>query len=171
MLNSLRPFLLPAGILIAGLALNQAVLADTAGTPAAPPAGGHAHQGHRWRMPAFARALHQVRLTDAQKSQIHTLLRADHEAMRAQFESLRDQHLAFDRAVPGTSDFTIAQANLLQAETAAVQTHLQHEADLHTKIYALLTDDQKTQLATALTQIQNEPKDTAGPDAAPPPND
>lgn len=170
MLKALRPLLLPAGILLAGLALSGAVLAQSPEAAPGPPPGEHAHHGFGRRMPAFARALHEVSLNDTQKSQIHELLKADHEALRDQFRSLRDLHIAFDRAVPGTAEFTTAQSSLLQAETAAVQTHLQHEADLHTRIYGLLTDEQKSQLATALTRIQNEPRDEAGPDHAPPPN-
>lgn len=170
MLKPLRPFILPAAILLAGLALSGVVLADVTGASDPPPPGEHAHAGHgRWRMPAFARALHQVSLTDSQKTQIHDWVRADHEALRAQFKSLRDQHLAFDRAVPGTADFQSAEASLLQAETAAVQSHLQYEADLHARIYALLTDDQRAQLATALQKIQDEPLDAPGADGAPPP--
>jgi Spy/CpxP family protein refolding chaperone len=167
MLKLLRPLLVPASILVAGLALGGAVLADSQDAAGNPPPAKHEHSGHHGPFPAFARALHQVNLTDSQKSQIHDLLKADHEAMRTQFKSLRDQHFAFDRAVPGSSDFVTAQANLVQAESAAVQTHVQHEADLHTKIYALLTDDQKSKLATALAEIQSK----ADEDAGPPPNE
>ena len=171
MLKSLRPLFVPACLLAAGLALGGAALADGANPTGDAPAAGHPHFGHHHHMPAFARALHQVTLTDAQKTQIHALFKADHETLREQFKSLRDTHLAFDRAVPGTGDFATAQANLVQAESAAVQAHVQHEADLHGKIYALLSDEQKSQLATALANLPNDPKEGDRPAGAPPAND
>jgi len=147
----LRTLMLPAALLSAAAIAVPALAQSDDGAP--PP---HEWNGHHRPMPPFARALHQVGLTDAQKTQIHDLMKASHQSMREQFQSLKQAHDAFDRAVPGTSDFSTAQTNLAQAEAAAAQAHVQQEADLHTKIYALLTDAQKSQLATVLTQLQGQ---------------
>lgn len=118
-----------------------------------PPQGaGEMHfHGYHERSP-FVAAMHQLNLTDAQKSQLHEMMHAAHGEMKQQFQSLQDARLAFDRAVPGTADFSMAQQNLLQAETTALQAHMQFEATMHTKAYAVLTDAQKAQLATILAQ-------------------
>jgi Spy/CpxP family protein refolding chaperone len=155
---------LPA-LLLAGMSLP--VLADPPASGGDPPMMAAYGHGHR-QAPPFARALRQVGLTTDQQSQIRQLVQSDRGALREQFQSLRASRLAFDRAVPGTGDFANAQANLLQAEMAALQARLQHEADLHTRIYALLTDAQKAKLASVLAQMQTRLAGEAAPDAPPP---
>jgi Spy/CpxP family protein refolding chaperone len=149
-----KTWFIPA-VLASAVALATPAFAEP---PASPEASEGQHGGH-WRhmmmMSPFLRDLHQLNLSDAQKSQIRDLVKTDRENMKTQFQTLRQQHLAFERAVPGSADFETAASVLAQAAAAAAQTRVQTAADLHTKIYALLTDAQKSQLATLLAQTPN----------------
>jgi len=144
--------LLPAAL------FSAAALAQSSGTDAAPAgntaaAAPHAQGRHaHWMHSPFAEAMHQLNLTDAQKLQIHKLMSDARSSMHDQFHALKAQHDAFERAIPGTAEFQNDEANLAQAAAAAAQAHVQQEADIHAKIYALLTDAQKSQLATLLSQ-------------------
>jgi Spy/CpxP family protein refolding chaperone len=111
----------------------------------------HGHWHHRDAGPFF-HDLRKLNLSADQKSQIKQLVRAAFANGKTQFASLRQARRAFETAVPGTPAFTSAETALEQAETAAVGPHLQNQANLRSRIYALLTDAQKTQLAGLLAQ-------------------
>lgn len=106
----------------------------------------------RHPMPPLMHELHQLNLSDDQRQQIRNLFESKRETMRAQMEALRSARDSFDSAEPGSAAFAKAQSGLEQLETAAAQQRIRNEAELRTKIYALLTDDQKTTLKTLIAQ-------------------
>jgi Spy/CpxP family protein refolding chaperone len=75
---------------------------------------------------------------------------------RPEMQSLRQKRVAFDNATPGTSQFQSAANDLAQAESTAAHAQVLRQADLRTKIYNLLTSEQRTKLASLIQQRQQE---------------
>jgi Spy/CpxP family protein refolding chaperone len=75
---------------------------------------------------------------------------------RPEIQSLRQKRLAFDNATPGTSQFQSAANDLAQAESTAAHDQVLRQADLRTKIYNLLTAEQRTKLASLIQQRQQQ---------------
>jgi Spy/CpxP family protein refolding chaperone len=71
-------------------------------------------------------------------------------------QSLMQKRLAFDNATPGTSQFQSTTSDLAAAESSAARDQVQRQADLRTKIYNLLTSEQRTKLASLVQQRQHE---------------
>ena len=160
--------LLGSALLGAALACTTA-FADEA--PYCPPDAmhgphGHGPHGHGMDGPPLMHQLHHLDLTDAQKTAVKKLLDAHHAQMQSQFESLRTAHQAFDKAIPGSSDFTTAQSALVNAEVAAARSRVEQEASLRTQIYAQLTDAQKAKW----TQLASQPPPQPPPQQPPTPS-
>jgi Spy/CpxP family protein refolding chaperone len=149
---SMRKLLLLSAAMVSAAAFTLPAMADSPVSASSSQAPHHYGTCHRPAMARGLHLLHRLNLSDAQKSQIHALFAAERTTMKAQFASLHQQRLAFERAVPGTAEFQTAESALEQAEAASVPARIQSEADLRTKIYALLTDAQKSQLATLIAQ-------------------
>lgn len=98
----------------------------------------------------------QLGLTDSQRSGVRTLMQQNFQQARPQIQSLRQKRLAFDNATPGTSQFQSAANDLAQAESSAAHDQVLRQADLRTKIYNLLTAEQRTKLASLVKQRQQE---------------
>jgi len=137
---------LPAAVLAAAL-LSTAVNAQGPGGDG--PDWHHHHHGG-----ALMHELHELNLTDAQQTSIKALVKTSHEQFKPQFETLMSQHQAFEAATPGSAAFQNAASSLATSAAAAASAHVQAEAALRTQIYALLTDTQKTQMATLQAQHQ-----------------
>ncbi|MDE2149057.1 MAG: Spy/CpxP family protein refolding chaperone [Gammaproteobacteria bacterium] len=141
-----------AGFLLAAALGSGAAVALAQNPPlaeATPQGHWHGRGEHRPHS-AFMRALHTLDLTDSQHQQIRDLVKAQWQSLKPQMQALREQRRAFDQAVPGSAEFSQAQSALAQAQTQAIRTRLQAEVNLRNQIYALLSDPQKAQLATAL---------------------
>lgn len=130
-----------------------AALGFSAGAFAQPPGAGPDGPGwhHRHGGP-LAHELRQLNLSDAQKASIKQVVQAARPQMRAQMEAVREQRKAFETATPGSSAYQSAAGSLAQAEANAASARVQQQAAIRTQIYALLTDAQKTQLATLIQQ-------------------
>jgi Spy/CpxP family protein refolding chaperone len=115
---------------------------------------GEGHRGHP--MPPFMHELHQIDLTDAQKQTIRGYFESKRETLHSQMDAVHQARQAFDAALPGSSQFITAQAQLEQVEVAATQARIRNEAELKTKIYSVLTDEQKTKLQTLIAQRPND---------------
>lgn len=111
--------------------------------------GGPGHDGwqRHHRKPPMMRALHKLNLSDAQKQQIRQIFKSGFASMRPQMQALMQQRRAFTQAVPGTPEFNSAYTSYAQAAAAAAEARVQHQADLRTQIYGVLSDDQRAQLA------------------------
>ena len=98
------------------------------------------------------RVLEQLNLTDAQKTQIKTLMDASRTGGQQYFDQVRtaDQSL---RALVESGNFDETQARQLLTSKAAAQTELEfNRLKTDAAIYNLLTADQKAQLKTLKTE-------------------
>lgn len=75
---------------------------------------------------------------------------------RPEIQLLRQKRLAFDNPTPGTSQFQSATSDLAAAESTVARDQVQRQADLRTRIYNLLTAEQRTKLASLVQQRQQE---------------
>ena len=138
---------LPAAILAAAM-LSTAVNAQGPGD--GPGEGWH----HHHRGGAMMHELKELNLSDAQKTSVKALFKTAHEQLKPQFEAVRTQRQALNAATPGSAAFQNAATSLAQAESTAASARVQQEASLRTQIYALLTTEQQSQLATLQAQHQ-----------------
>jgi len=98
----------------------------------------------------------QLGLTDSQRSNVRKLMQENFQQARPEMQALRQKRQAFDNATPGTSPFQSAASDLAQAESSAAHAQVLRQADLRTKIYNLLTSEQRTKLASLVKQRQQE---------------
>jgi periplasmic protein CpxP/Spy len=150
----MRKTIAPIALAIAGLVCTTA-FADpppppvpTAPNPSAAPQRGMRgnHQG------GMMADLRQLDLTSDQRRSIVQALRAHRQETQDQTQSLQQKRNAYDAAVPGSPGYQPAVDALAQAESDAARTRVTQEADLRAKIYAVLTPDQRTQLAQMQAQ-------------------
>jgi Spy/CpxP family protein refolding chaperone len=143
------------------LSASTFALAMAASTGAAfaepPPEVGPPHGGCHHPRPMLMHVVHELDLSDAQKAQAKQLFEAERNTMRSQRDAMHSAHQAFNTATPGSDAFTAAEKTLEDAEANAARAHVQADADLRTKFYALLTDAQKAKLTTLLAQTPTEP--------------
>jgi Spy/CpxP family protein refolding chaperone len=125
-----------------------------AAAPQASSAPASSSQTQRQRQPNDL--FSQLGLTDAQRSSVRQLMQQNFQQARPEMQSLRQKRVAFDNATPGTSQFQSAANDLAQAESTAAHAQVLRQADLRTKIYNLLTSEQRTKLASLIQQRQQE---------------
>ena len=98
------------------------------------------------------RLLHQLDLTEAQHTQIRTLVEAQRTAAEPLHEQLRANHDAVRDATLTTS-FNEAQVRTLIANGESLRTELAlGDAKVAAQVYALLTAEQRTKLAEIIAQ-------------------
>jgi Spy/CpxP family protein refolding chaperone len=124
-----------------------------AATPQQAASGTTAPRAQQQRQPNL---FDQLGLTDAQRSSVRTLMQQNFQQARPQLQALRQKRVAFENATPGTSQFQGAANDLAQAESGAAHDEVLRQADLRTKIYNLLTAEQRTKLASLVQQRQQE---------------
>jgi protein CpxP len=144
--------------LIVALAMTGvagAVYAQTAGSSSTAPAadsttGGEHWHHHRGEMGGFMmHALHQLNLTDAQKQSVHSILANARTAAKAQYQSAGAPNFAA-LANPGDPNHAAA----LQELQARVAARIQARDAVQQQIYGVLTQEQKTQLASIVAARQ-----------------
>jgi len=139
-----------SAVLAAGLACAPLAFA------AAPPPAGTAATG--MSQPAKHRGGHhmnlvdQLNLTDTQRTSVRQFCQQNFEQARPEMQTLRRKRAAFDNATPGSSAYQSAANDLAQAESNAAHTRVLREAELRTRIFNLLTPEQRTQYATLRAQ-------------------
>jgi Spy/CpxP family protein refolding chaperone len=137
--------LILAPLALLGAALAMPVLAQT------PHEGGH-EGGH---MP-FMHALHQVGLTDAQKTSIHQLMENHKADFTKAHESESQIHQSLMTLDPSASNYDSQVSELAQQGATLATQHVQLMATIKREIYAVLTDAQKTQLNGILANMAKE---------------
>jgi len=149
-------------VLALGGLLDAAVAASAPTPPAGPeareshgPMHGHGHGSmHEHEMMAggagmeFMHALHELDLGDAQREQVHALMRTEHERMGASMESPPADFVALGN--PGDPKHGAA----LEAAKQRAVERVQHFADIEQKVYALLTPAQQAKLPALLADMQ-----------------
>jgi len=129
--------------------------AGTAATGMSQPAkhrGGHHMNGHHMKL------LDQLNLSDTQRTSVHQLFQQNFEQARPDMQTLRQKRMAFDNSTPGSSAYQSAANDLAQAESNAAHAQVLRQAELRTRIYNLLTPEQRTQYATLRAQHQAKMK-------------
>jgi Spy/CpxP family protein refolding chaperone len=140
-----KTFLIPAVLAAAaGLSLAGFAVADES-------MGGNYCPHHHGGMEAM-HMLDELDLSAAQRDSIHTLIHGAFKDMKSGHESMHALHRSFETAVPGTPQYATIVAQLADAEAAAAREHVQHHAEIKEKVYALLTDAQRTKLSQLIAQ-------------------
>src|SRR6185437_8065096 len=143
--SMIRSTLLAAMLTCSSLAFAAAPQQAASGTSATAP---RAHQQPN--------LFDQLGLTDSQRSSVRQLMQQNFQQARPEMQTLGQKRMAFENATPGTSQFQSAANDLAQAESTAAHAQVLRQADLRTKVYNLLTSEQRTKLASLVKQRQQE---------------
>jgi Spy/CpxP family protein refolding chaperone len=98
--------------------------------------------GHEHGHPGFM--FRELNLTDAQKAQVKTMIKAQHESMRTVGQQLAQVHLAMLQATANGA-FDQAKVQTLAAQQAQLEAQMtvQHQALQHQIYTQVLTADQR----------------------------
>ncbi len=136
---SKKYFLVPA-ILLA-VAVGLAAFAQQPG-----PGRGFGHHG--WMLKKMTRELN---LTEAQQSQVKTILQTEHAKVQPLMQQMRQNEMARNQAV--TENFNEADARAFAGKQAQLQADLIVEKErTKSQIYALLTAEQRQKAMQLLQQ-------------------
>lgn len=132
-----------AAVVVAGMLMSSVALVSAQGPrgrPIPPGAGGPG---------ALPPGLMRINLTEQQKTELRTPIEQDRQSRKAQFEQVRTLRQQLNAAVfGGTAD--MQQLSELTAQLADLQRQaLEADIALQVRIAALLTDEQRQQVATA----------------------
>lgn len=126
--------------LILAAALGCTTLAF-AGGPGGPGFGGQHHGFH-----AQDGAFRGLNLTDAQKSQIKSIVQQSFASLKSQGQAVHQARQAFEALSPNASGYQAAAASLAQAEASFTQARIVARAAVTAQIYnSVLTSAQQTQ--------------------------
>jgi Spy/CpxP family protein refolding chaperone len=154
--TSMHKLRLRSAVLATALACSSLAFA------AAPPPPGNTATGTS--QPAKHRDGHhmnlfdQLNLTDAQRTSVRQLFKQNFEQARPEMQTLRQKRMAFENATPGSAEYQGAANDLAQAESTAAHAQVLRQAALRTRIYDLLTPEQRTQYATLRAQHREKMK-------------
>lgn len=153
---------LAGGLALAGaLALSATFgFAQQQGATAAQEQGGkeHGHDGRRGGrggMEGFGFFGHNLNLSDAQKTQLEAITARHREATK----NLHEQGRALHQNKSGAFDGTFNEAAVRQAAQARANLHVEMEvarARMMSEMYAVLTPEQKAQLAAERQQWEQK---------------
>lgn len=148
----------PLSIALAtALGVSSLAFAATSPQASAPPAAassGSMQQGkwhgmhHRHRHHGDMRMLDKLNLSDAQRNSIRQMTRESFEQARPEMQALRQKREALEAATPGSSAYQTATNELATAEANAARERVGREAALRTRIYGVLSPEQRTRLAS-----------------------
>jgi len=131
-------------LLVLGCATAAAV-AQTAPPPPPPADYGPPGPG---RHPPMMAGFDQIGLTDAQKASIHQIMDSHREEMKSMRQSEWQQHKSFETLDPSAPTYA-SQVNVIAQQAASLASQrVQQMAAVKTQIYAVLTTEQKAQLAS-----------------------
>lgn len=147
----MRKSLIHSTVFLAVLACSPMALAATPqqGAPASS-AATRAQQPHPETL------FDQLGLTQSQRASVQKLMQQALQQARPELEALRQKRLAFDNATPGTSQFQSAANDLANTESSTVRAQILRQAELRTKVYNLLTSEQRSKLATLMSQHEQQ---------------
>ncbi len=150
--------LLTATLLTAGAALTAAAgmsgasaADDAASAPTTRqpgPAGMH-HRGGEWRL------LRQLGLTDAQKTQIKTIMTAARPQMQSLHEQMRANALKLKQTQPTDPNYTSIASQASQTHGSLSAEMMTQRANVRAEVFKVLTPAQQTQLTALEAQMQS----------------
>lgn len=143
-MKSIRVRLLIAAVaVLLGTVLGHAQTTDEAAPPP-PPMHGHGEWGMDGghRMEFFADYLN---LTDAQQTQMKTILQKEHASLKPLMQQMRQTHQALRTYEQGT--FDEAKVRAIAAQQAQSQVELTvAETRVHNELFQVLTPEQQTKM-------------------------
>ncbi|MGH8118540.1 MAG: Spy/CpxP family protein refolding chaperone [Rhodanobacteraceae bacterium] len=154
----LRSMLLAAAVGCTTIAF--AAGAQQAPAKASPPANQAAQPQQRTTI------LDELDLTDKQKDSVREMVQQSMAQARSEMEALQQKRMTLENATPGTSQYKAAATDLANAESTAVRAQVLRQADLGTRIYNMLTAEQRTKFATLRAQRQQQMQQQAQPPAS-----
>src|SRR5277367_6649333 len=135
--------LIAAATVLLGTLLANAQTADAAPAPPPPPMHGHGEWGMGDHMMGFF--ADYLNLTDAQQSQMKTLMHTQRESMKPLFQQSRQIEQQLHQYVEGT--FDEAKVRTLAAQKAQIEVELTvAQTRTHNQLFQLLTADQQTKM-------------------------
>ena len=117
-------------------------------------AGAPMHHRHGGFMGGMELPLHQLNLTDDQKTQIKQIFQAERPAMKP---LMQQEHAAQTQMIQLITSGTFEQAKVASVAAQESQVHMQMEiehAKIASQIYQLLSSDQKAKVADIIAQHQ-----------------
>jgi len=131
--------------LVAALAVMLgAAIAKSQTTDTTPPPAGHAHRyAMRGAMMGFP--FKQLDLTDAQRSQVKTVMHKEHAAMKPLMQQLHQMNQELKQYSEGTYEEAKVQALVSQQAQTLVQMKVQ-ETRIHNELFQLLTPEQQSKM-------------------------
>jgi protein CpxP len=134
--------------LILSAVLGVSSLAFAQGGPGFGP-GPHGHHG------GAEMAFRGLNLTDAQKTQIKTIMQQSFASLKSQGQAVRQQREAFEALSPNASNYQSAAASLAQAEANFTSARITARAAVTAQIYnTVLTSAQQSQYASNKAAFQ-----------------
>lgn len=112
--------------------------------------------GHHHRGAQYMHMLHQLSLTDAQKTSIHTIMQNHQADFKAGMASERQVHQSLAALDTGDSNYNANVETLAQQEATNAADRVRHMAQVKAEVYAVLTEPQKTQLNALIQKAQAE---------------
>jgi|GEM_PF-243862 len=151
-------------VLSSAMALSTFAFAAPADTPANQGSNAQTQQHHRMRghhhghHKHFRRGhdmeLRKLNLSDEQHSSIKQIVKDSFSQNRTQWQALRQQRQAFESMTPDQVGYQAAADRLAQAEADATKLRVQQRANVRAQIYAVLTPQQKADMATQRSERQ-----------------
>jgi periplasmic protein CpxP/Spy len=141
-------------VLTAGLALCAGMAMAQDETAPAPPPGAR-HGMHRPEMggPEFGMFLHQLNLTDDQKTQVKQIFKSEKATMQPLMQQEMAAHSQLAQLITsGTFDQGKASAIVAQESQTHLQLELEHAKIANQIFQQVLTADQKTKVTQILAQ-------------------
>jgi Spy/CpxP family protein refolding chaperone len=156
--------LIAAATVLLGTLLANAQTADAAPAPPPPPMHGHGEWGMGDHMMGFF--ADYLNLTDAQQSQMKTLMHTQRESMKPLFQQSRQIEQQLHQYVEGT--FDEAKVRTLAAQKAQIEVELTvAQTRTHNQLFQLLTADQQTKMkqfeATRQARMQKRMQQAPAP--------
>src|SRR5215475_9307766 len=149
--NSKFKLIVSVGALALALMVGVAIAADQG------EGGGSMHHGmmmHHGFGEGLGLPLHQLNLTDDQKTQIHQIMKSEHANMKPLMQQEFQAHQQMIQLVT-SGNFDQAKAAAIAAQESQTQVQLEVEhAKIASQIYQLLSSDQKAKVADMIAKHQ-----------------
>ena len=148
--NLLTATLLTTGaVMTAAAGLSIASAQTTTTTPPAGPSGHHGWHHHRgpWHL------LSKLGLSDAQKTQIKSIMTAAKPEMQSLHEQMRANMQKLEQTQPSDANYSTIASQVSQTHGSLSAQMLTQRTNVRAQIFKVLTPAQQTQLATLQAQM------------------
>ena len=148
--NLLTATLLTTGaVMTAAAGLSIASAQTTTTTPPAGPSGHHGWHHHRgpWHL------LSKLGLSDAQKTQIKSIMTAAKPEMQSLHQQMRANMQKLEQTQPSDANYSTIASQVSQTHGSLSAQMLTQRANVRAQIFKVLTPAQQTQLATLKAQM------------------